>query len=233
MLIFKKVLEILKSSLRHYAEGLIVAVVVALLLRAFVVSAYRVPTEAMVPALLPGDFIFSFKLPFVWSSAFGQDPAIERGDVIVFHCPKNTEYFCVKRVVALPGETLKIEGNRVKINSTEAVYKASTQKFKGISGAEYLNVSVETIEDQSNLVILPAEQAPIINDFVMTASPDEYLVLGDNRVASEDSRIWGGVTKSSIVGRGVMIWMSIDWTDPVLGGALPSVRWGRVFKPIP
>ena len=101
-----------RSTVREYAESLIVAVLLALALRTFVVQAFVIPSGSMLPTLQIGDYLLVNKLVYRFRP-------IQRGDVIVFKFPRDESQDFIKRVVGLPGETVEIRGRHVLINGRE------------------------------------------------------------------------------------------------------------------
>lgn len=205
--------------LREYAESLVIAIGLALLVRAFVLTAFHIPNSAMAPTLLPGDFILAYRLPFGVQVAGlhmgGRMPA--RGEVVVFRCPQNTKNHCVKRVMGLPGDRLQIVKKRLYINGNAAEYSAPTRIEGGIRFEEKF--------PQFQSTILLSEEpgredlAPVI------VPPGHVYMLGDSRDEGEDSRNWGPVPVSSLQARVLWIWMSFDWK-----GQGFQVRTDRLFS---
>jgi signal peptidase I len=110
--------------MREYTESLIVAICLALVLRFFVISAYKIPTGSMLPTLKVGDFIFAYKLPYGFPVPFsnGQrwgSTLPQRGDVVVFRYPGNENVNYVKRVVGLPGDQIAIKNKKLVIKGIE------------------------------------------------------------------------------------------------------------------
>jgi signal peptidase I len=201
-----------KSQLRDWTEALIVAAVLALIIRTFVVQAFKIPSGSMEDTLLIGDhllvnkFIYGIELPFSDEPVLSlRDP--ERGDVIVFEFPedKDKPYFerrdFIKRVIGLPGDTVEIHNKDVFINgqryrTPQAVYKDGTL----ISG--------------------PRDNMP-----PLTVPPHSYFVMGDNRDRSYDSRFWKFVDRSAIKGLAFIKYWSWDSEK-----FMP--RWNRIGRPI-
>lgn len=214
-----------KSIIREYAEALIIAIVLALTIRVFVVQAFKIPSGSMIPTLMIGDHIlvsklaYGFQLPqdcefqvsfppvACFSSTFvvNFDPP-QRGDIIVFRYPEDENKDFIKRVIGLPGDTLHIQNKQVMVNGELLQDDAYTQRIDpGIIDGR--------INPRDNL-------GPI------TVPPDSYFVMGDNRDQSLDSRFWGFVRMEKIKGRAFLVYWSWNgqgsWTD--------WIRWDRIGK---
>lgn len=222
---------------REYTESLLVAVLVALVLRFFVISAYKIPTGSMVPTLKIGDFIFAYKLPYgipiPFSGGERWGPTLpKRGDVVVFRYPGNESVNYVKRVVGLPGDRIAIKNKKLFINEIEADYIAQPEDvIQDLPGKEYYAAFQETIGASSHLVIRNrADETDFFGPVVVP--PGHIFMLGDNRDSSDDSRYWGAVPLRNLEGRVVVVWMSFDWLHRWGDERYPSVRWDRVFKAV-
>ncbi len=218
-----------KSEVREYLESIIVAVVVALGLRALVVEAFKIPSGSMIPTLQVGDHIFVNKfiygpaIPFTRSRLWTHMPP-ERGDVIVLAYPENMEQDFIKRVIAIPGDVLEAKSGHPWINgwevphcyvglysynesNTETEMPTSLQRHEGDLFVEYLgDKSYLTLYDHSSGGY-SEHQGPF------HAKPGEVWVMGDNRNNSHDSRMWwnykgGGVPFENIRGRALFVWWS-------------------------
>lgn len=226
-----------RTMLREYAESLIIAIVLALLLRFFVVSAYRIPTGSMIPTLKVGDFIFAYKLPYglpipmSGGKRFAQQLPV-RGDVVVFRYPGNPSVSYVKRVVGIPGDRVAIRNKVLTINEQPATYIELSQDFlKDLPSAEYYAAYRESFANSTHLVIKnKSDKADFFGPVVV--QPGHIFVLGDNRDSSDDSRYWGTVPVQNLEGRVVLIWMSFDWIDRWAGDRLPTVRWERLLSAV-
>jgi signal peptidase I len=226
-----------KILFREYVESLLIAIAVALVLRFFVISAYKIPTGSMVPTLKVGDFIFAYKLPYGIPVPFSEGGRLaarlpERGDVIVFRYPSNRNVNYVKRVVGLPGDRIAIKNKKLFVNDQEAAYTPlPDETIRDLPGAEYYSAYQESIFDSTHLVIRSrSDEADFFGPIVIP--PGHIFVLGDNRDSSDDSRYWGTVPLSHLEGRVVMIWLSFDWLNRWGEERYPSVRWERVFKSV-
>jgi len=181
-----------KSVFREYAEAAIIAIVLALFIRTFVVQAFKIPSGSMKPTLLIGDhllvnkFIYGVKLPFIHKTMIPIGKP-ERGDVIVFIYPVDKSKDFIKRVIGLPGDRVKIVGQKVYVN--EKFYEDPYGVYSG--DAEPLARALEK------------------NSFDPVTVPEGHLfVMGDNRNHSYDSRFWGFVPLSNVKGKAMIIYWS-------------------------
>lgn len=212
-----------KSILREYLESLVLAVLVAILIRSFILTAYKIPTSSMQPTLKTGDFVFAYKLPFGIEFPFsdrkwvtGQLP--KRGDIVVFRHPKDKSASFIKRVIGLPGDRIEIKNGQLIVNQSPVpseLVQAVDQELPGIS------IYAEKLEGRAYAVAgQGANYGPEL------VPPGQIFMMGDLRAESEDSRVWGAVPVENIEGRVILIWMSLKWS----GNESPSVRWERIFK---
>lgn len=179
-----------KSVLRDWIESIIIAFLLAMVIRTFVVQAFKIPTGSMRMTLQEGDlilvnkFIYGAKVPFFnFYLPAVREP--KRGDVMVFVYPEDKKKDFIKRLVGLPGETVEIKGGSIYINDKPA----DDPIFKQIY---YYNRGDFAAEGQK--IIVPK---------------DSYFVLGDNSVSSKDSRYWGFVPKNNLLGQAMVIYWPI------------------------
>jgi signal peptidase I len=183
-----------KSLFREYTESIIIAVVLALFIRAFIVQAFKIPSGSMEDTLLIGDhllvskFIYGTDLPFTDKRIFKiRDP--RRGDVIVFIYPEDPRKDFIKRVIGVPGDVVEGKAKQVFVN-----------------GQLYQNPHEVHKETQ----IIPKEQNPRDTFGPVTVPADSYFVMGDNRDRSYDSRFWNFVPRDQIKGLAFIKYWSID-----------------------
>ncbi|MBI5585222.1 MAG: signal peptidase I [Deltaproteobacteria bacterium] len=200
-----------KSTFREYAESIAIAIMLALIIRAFVVQAFKIPSGSMKPTLQIGDHILvnkflygvKFRVPFTALNytliPIGQP---QRQDVIVFIYPVDPQKDFIKRVIGLPGDTVQIVDKKVFINQ------------------QPLNDSFGVHTDRNIISIL---EQPRDNLGPLQVPPDKLFVMGDNRDESYDSRYWGFVDQKSIIGKAFIIYWS--WDSLNFG-----VRWNRLGK---
>lgn len=220
----------------EYFESLIVAVIIAVVLRTFVVAAYKIPTGSMIPTLKIGDCLFAWKLPygihipFTHHTLFGPRQP-ERGDVVVFKYPEDPNISFVKRVIAVPGDKVEIRQKRVFVNDQMLKYEpvpSNDPQLKDVPMMELYIVQRETIGTHQHYVMFRRGEDD--DSYGPLVIPEKKLfVLGDNRDSSDDSRSWGLVPFNNLEGRSVLIWCSLDWEKRGRRLGLPTLRTERLF----
>ncbi len=216
----------LSKQWKDYLVTILISVLLALFVRSFVITAYKVPTGSMQPTLKAGDFIFSYRLAY----GFQQNQTPERGDLVVFSYSSQPETSYVKRVVGLAGDKIEIKNGSLTINDTSLEYELDSS----LSGAdnpnpEAFDVYLERDLASSRRVIFKKNrESQTFGPLVVP--PGEVFLLGDNRDASDDSRYWGAVPIGRIYGKVLFIWLSLDWQRRWAGDRYPTVRWDRVFS---
>ncbi len=166
----------LRWFIKEWIEPVIIAVILALIIRTFIVQAFKIPTGSMMPTLIEGDrilvnkFIYKFKAP-------------ERGAVIVFVSPEDKKKDFIKRLVGLPGERIEIANGTILVNdralSEDLVIKERYYYNRGDFGVK-------------------GEAAEV--------PEDALYVLGDNSISSRDSRYWGFLPKKYLVGKAFLVY---------------------------
>lgn len=193
-----------KHVIQEYVESIVIAVVMALIIKAFVIQAFKIPSGSMIPTLKIGDhilvnkFIYGTKLPFT-DRIIIPFKRPNRGDIIVFKFPDDEKKDFIKRVIGLPGDIVEIKGKKVYINGSP------------IDDAYAVH---------SDPMLYPAGLQPRDNFGPLTVPQDSYFVMGDNRDFSLDSRYWGFVKLNKIKGKAFIIYWS--WN-----GEERWVRWER------
>lgn len=183
-----------KSIVREYAESIIIAILLALVIRTYLVQAFKIPSGSMEDTLAIGDhllvskFIYGTKVPFSTNRILKiRDP--RRGDVIVFEYPEDPSKDFIKRVVGTPGDV--VEGKNKKVH---------------VNGKLYENPH----EIHKEKEIIPKEMNPRDNFGPVTVPTGSYFVMGDNRDRSYDSRFWGFVSLDKIKGLAFIKYWSWD-----------------------
>ena len=171
-----------KSVFREYAEAIVIALILALVIRTLIVQAFKIPSGSMLPTLQIGDHILVNKFIYRFVSP-------QRGDVIVFKYPKDEARDFIKRVIGLPNDKLEIRNRRIFVNDRplEEPYVVHSDP-----GVQEESVSPR---DFFGPVVIP---------------PGKYFMMGDNRDFSMDSRFWGFLDRSKIRGKAFLIYWSWD-----------------------
>ncbi|MFA5157050.1 MAG: signal peptidase I [Candidatus Omnitrophota bacterium] len=176
-----------KSVVREWAESILIAFILAMFIRTFVVQAFKIPTGSMRPTLLEGDiilvnkFIYGAKVPFI-NFRIPKVRIPKRGDIVVFIYPDDPKKDFIKRLVGLPGDTVEIKNGTIYINNHPLIDYGFSQRY-------YYN---------------RGDFAP---EGVKIAVPkDSYFVLGDNSASSQDSRYWGFVPAENILGQAMVVY---------------------------
>jgi len=191
-----------KSTLRDYFESIIIAVILALFIRTWVVQAFKIPTGSMEQSLLVGDHILVNKFVF-GSPVDGIDSWLlpvsnaQRGDIVVFKYPEDPERDFIKRVIGLPGEKLEVRQKGVYINDVLLDEPYLQVNFK--------ELPISTIgldrQDSFGSVLVPE---------------GHYFMMGDNRNNSQDSRFWGPLPRSHLKGKAVLVYWSYEADNQIL-----------------
>jgi signal peptidase I len=208
-----------KSVAREYFESIVIAVVLALFIRTFVVQAFKIPTGSMEPNLLVGDHLLVNKFVFA-PTISGLERAllptrdVRRGDIVVFKYPEDPERDFIKRVIGLPGETVELKNHRVHINGRPLDEPYAHYLPRGTGGLS------ETTPDD-----LRENYGPVV------VPPGALFAMGDNRDNSQDSRYWGFLPMQNIKGRALMIYWSFDGDDGSLN-VVTHTRWARLLHQI-
>ncbi len=183
-----------KSKLRESIESILVALFFALLIRAFVVQAFKIPSGSMEPTLLVGDYLlvtkfyYGYKVPFIKKRIFAFNKP-DRGDIVVFKYPVDPDKDFIKRVVGIEGDEVLIKDKKLFVNG------------------EPLVIEQAVFRDDA---ILPKELNPRDNYGPVKVPKDSLFVLGDNRDSSLDSRFWGFVPIENLKGKAFIIYWSFD-----------------------
>jgi signal peptidase I len=214
-----------KSTAREYFESIVVAVILALFIRTFVVQAFKIPTGSMEPNLLVGDHLLVNKFVFAPAAtpverAILPMRAIRRGDVVVFKFPEEPERDFIKRVVGLPGDTLEVRNRQVLINGNPIEEPYAHYLFSAYDNGPGFDPR--------------GRYGPV------TVPDAHYFMMGDNRDNSQDSRFWGFLPAHYVKGRALMIYWSFEPPDPTAAaGPLAPItslftgtRWSRLLHQI-
>ena len=180
-----------KMVIKEWAESIIIAVILALFIRTFVVQAFKIPSGSMIPTFQVGDrifvnkFLYGAKVPFLNANL----PAVRqpaRGDIIVFISPDAPKKDFVKRLIAVGGERVEIKDGKIIVNGKAVEEPSSIRSVYYYNGGDY------------------GKEGQVID-----VPKDSYFVLGDNSASSRDSRFWGFVPKKNLLGKAIVIYWPI------------------------
>lgn len=169
-----------KREIREWVESIIIALVLALIIRTFVLQAFKIPTGSMRPTLLEGDrllvnkFIYKFKEP-------------ERGDIVVFRFPGEEKKDFIKRLIAKEGETVEIKDGDIYIDGNKIEEPFTIRQIRYYNKSPYGGVGER-----------------------VNVPEDSFYVLGDNSASSRDSRYWGFVPRKNIIGKAFFLYWPIN-----------------------
>jgi signal peptidase I len=228
-----------KSVAREYFESIVIAVILALFIRTFVVQAFKIPTGSMEQNLLIGDHLLVNKFVYGPSLSSAEraalpDKLVQRGDVVVFKYPEDPERDFIKRVIGLPGETVQVKAKKVFINDQPLDEPYVHYEQPPLELADRNEVTSSDVREAYGPVTVPK---------------DHYFVMGDNRDNSQDSRYWGFLPRDYIKGRALMVYWSYeaeraDYVDQdglnrrvegifsVVVHFFTRTRWDRLFHVI-
>jgi len=183
-----------KGIVREYAEAIITALLLALIIRAYVVQAFKIPSGSMIPTLLVGDhilvtkFIYGTKIPFTDKKILVfREP--RRNDVIVFKYPKDPDRDFIKRVIGVEGDVVEERNKVVYVNG-----KPLNEPYIQHTDNDIRSIGMD-VRDNFGPIYVPK---------------GKLFVMGDNRDQSFDSRYWGFVDVSAVKGKAFIIYWSWD-----------------------
>ena len=203
-----------KKFIKEYLEPIVIAVVIALFIRTFIIQAFKIPSSSMEPTLLVGDhllvnkFIYGIKIPLTDIKLF-QLKRPKRGDIIVFIYPRDRSKDFIKRVIGTEGEKVEVIRNKIYIND----------KLIDDRWGHY--------HEESNWMkyLQPIEKfGPVL------VPKHSLFVLGDNRDNSQDSRFWGFVNINAVRGEAFIIYFSWDRYAQSLLGKIRWTRFGKLIR---
>ncbi|BBA37515.1 signal peptidase I [Methylocaldum marinum] len=215
----------------EYARSFFPIILIVLLLRSFLVEPFRIPSGSMMPTLLIGDFIlvnkyaYGIRLPVLNTKIVDMGEP-ERGDIVVFRFPKDPTIDYIKRVIGVPGDRIAYFNKQLYVNG-EAVKQTDIAEYQGVgqgnimTGARLLSENLSGIQHD---ILIREGQPSVQGEFAVPEG--HYFVMGDNRDNSNDSRYWGTVPESHLVGKAFFIWMSFDWEN----GGVAFDRLGTILN---
>ena len=230
--LFKRNRKKKKSALEDWTESLIVAIILAAIVKAFLIQTYMVPTGSMEKTILVGDFLFGNRLSYGIKVPFENKFIVqwkkpERGQIVIFKYPYANKLF-VKRCVGLPGDTIQLINKILYVN-----HKKMNERY-----AQHIDpVTYPPLEIDSSLV----QQYWMKREFMYTGlsvrdnfgpvvvPKDSYFMMGDNRDNSDDSRFWGPLKDKYVAGTPLFIYFSWNNKTP-LYQIWRKIRFNRIFE---
>ncbi len=238
------------ESWRENLKTVFWAILIALIIRSFLLEPFRIPSGSMYPTLRVGDYLFVSKysygysrysfpagLPLVKGRIWYSQP--QRGDVVVFKFPKNPNTDFIKRIIGLPGDKVQVKEGRLYING-EKMARDEKERYvidEYVSVPEFYHQYEETLPEgkKHRIIEISDEERIVDNTEEMTVPEDMFFMMGDNRDRSNDSRLSVGfVPKENLVGKAKFIFFSHNdkgslikpwtWFD--------AIRWRRFFMGI-
>ncbi len=217
-----------KSPTREWVESLVVAVLIALFLRTFVLEAFKIPSSSMVPTLLVGDYIFVNKLSYGiriplanrWVTSWDLP---EHGDVIVFVYPNDPDKDYIKRVIGVPGDEIEVRGHTVRVNGQVVNTSDGKSHHLGHDQEDMPGILYDQIWGTHNYQVFyssPDVVSPLFPIKQYKVEENHLFVMGDNRDNSSDSRVWGQVPMDNVKGKALVVWWS--------SGPKDGMRLGRI-----
>lgn len=221
-----------------------------LVLRSFIYEPFQIPSGSMMPTLLVGDFILVEKYAYglkdpVWRHQLVETGKPERGDIVVFKYPPQPNIDYIKRVVGLPGDTVRYSSDKQVCIQSQGDSVCKPVKLSNVEESPFIQNGIPLIqmneklgEVEHQILVNPLardrvqnyQPRPGVNEWVVPQG--QYFVMGDNRDNSADSRYWGFVPEENLVGKAVGIWISFEFergADSVLPSWIPTgVRFSRV-----
>ena len=196
-----------KSSLRENIEAILIAIIIAMFIRTFIVQAFKIPSGSMLETLQVGDqilvnkFIYGVKIPFTDGKTLIPVKEPKKGDIVVFKYPEDPSKDFIKRVVGTQGDTIEIIDKKLYIND-----KLVEGKPYAIHKTSKIYSGMVSTRDNLRKIKVPEHK---------------LFVMGDNRDNSHDSRFWGFVDLTAVRGKAMIIYWS--WNKNTF-----RPRWNRI-----
>ena len=213
-----------------WSAGLFPVICAVFFMRSFLFEPFKIPSGSMIPTLLVGDLIlvnkfhYGIRLPVINKKVVDNNQP-QRGDVIVFRYPVNTSLDYIKRVVALPGDTVAYVNKQLTVNG-QPVPQDQLPEYYDADSLKYALQFSEKFDGREHRILVDKDRPPFVppqavEDYphrdncsysgegvVCKVPPGHYFVMGDNRDNSQDSRYWGFVPDQNLVGKAFVIWMN-------------------------
>lgn len=238
-----------KADLGATFKGVLIALVLALIIRSFLYEPFYIPSGSMKPGLKDGDFIivskydygysrysFPFGLPFFSGRIFFNKDKLQRGDVLVFRLPRDPSINYIKRLIGLPGDKIQMKDGKLYVNDKEIskTYIEDIEEYDGIPESE-VKAFREVLDNGKEVVVLDrVDDGKGDNTPVFTVPEKHYFFMGDNRDNSLDSRFpeTGFVPEENLIGKAKVIFLSSKENVLKFWKWHKIIRLDRMFKKI-
>ena len=221
--------------LLDWAKSIAIALVVWMVLRTFLIEAFRIPSGSMENTLLVGDFLFVNKALYGAEVPFtgARLPAVReprRGDILVFDSVEEEGMKVVKRLIGMPGDTLSmVEGDLIrngeKVDEPYAIRSDPNKSEEPIQRAKMRQWQVKHLVGRD-----AATYQPDLHDWgPIVVPPDSFFMMGDNRDSSYDGRYWGFLPRLNVRGKPLVVYFSYDKNSYKPLPFLSAIRWGRLL----
>ncbi|MDP6096496.1 MAG: signal peptidase I [Gammaproteobacteria bacterium] len=214
----------------EYAKSFFPVLLIVLVLRSFLIEPFQVPTGSMIPTIEVGDFIlvnkyaYGIRLPVIGTKIVDVTEP-KRGEIMVFIPPHENKYY-VKRVIGLPGDTIRYEDDELYVNgermSKQFVESIDVETNVGNLPGELYSETINGIEHPVQLITALGRRR---NRTTWVVPNEHYFMMGDNRDNSSDSREWGVVPETDIIGKAIAVWLH---KEP--GLSLPTMAGNRALN---
>ena len=207
----------------EYARSFFPVFITVLILRSFLIDSFRIPSGSLEPTLLVGDFVavnkfaYGLRLPVLDKKIIAIAKP-KTGDIAVFRWPPNPSFDYIKRVIGVPGDTIRYKNKVLTINGKEMKQTLIDYTTDESSGNAVAHYQEDLNGIKHDIYIRPDVSA---QDFSIKVPEHHYFMLGDNRDDSADSRYWGLVADEYLRGKALLVWMS--WN-----GIKDTIRWSRI-----
>ena len=232
-----------KKYLIDNFKTLIYALIIAIIIRSFLLQPFYIPSSSMEPTLLVGDRLFVTKYSYGYSKhSFPFSPPIlknrvmfsnpKRGDVIVFKTPVDNRTDYIKRLIGLPGDKIQFIDSNLYLNNSEIIKSRILSKKKIYCGSKELEVFTfeEILPNGKKFITVYSKNFTFQNSDIFNVPKNHYFFLGDNRDCSKDSRFLssvGYVHEDNLVGKAVFIFFS---SDKRIGNLLTFWKWNKSLR---
>jgi signal peptidase I len=216
----------------EYSRSFFPVLLLVLLIRAFLIQPYRVPSGSLEPTVLPGDFIvvnqfaYGLHLPVI-NTRFIKINEPKVGEIALFRWPSNPHIVFVKRVIGVPGDHISYKNKILTVNgkvASQLDIGMDLDQDPALAASPTVELKIENLPTLAHKIFI-RKGVNENGDFDIVVPSNSYFMMGDNRDGSDDSRDWGFVPEENLIGKAFGIWMS--WNVET-----NSIRWDRIGKSI-